>query len=63
MDPTWGQQAVDATHIALVEGEIDSQHQLVKVLGKLSIEILEEHESRAANPVPGPGIAPGSGGQ
>jgi transglutaminase-like putative cysteine protease len=42
MDPTWGQPAVDATHISLAEGELGSQLQLVKVLGRLKIEVLEE---------------------
>ncbi len=41
MDPTWGQKTVDATHIALVEGELPSQVGLVKVMGQLKIEVLE----------------------
>ena len=42
MDPTWGQAAVDATHIALVEGDLSRQVEIVKVVGRLSIEVLEE---------------------
>ena len=41
MDPTWGQEGVDATHLALVEGELAQQVQLVKVMGQLRIAILE----------------------
>jgi hypothetical protein len=41
MDPTWSQKTVDATHIALVEGELPSQVGLVKVMGQLKIEVLE----------------------
>ncbi len=44
MDPTpsWGQAAVDATHISLVQGELQDQIKLLKVIGQLQIEILEE---------------------
>ena len=42
MDPTWGQETVDATHIALVEGEMEQQVQLIKVIGQLKIRVLEE---------------------
>ncbi len=41
MDPTWSQKTVDATHIALVEGELPSQVGLVRVMGQLKIEVLE----------------------
>ena len=42
MDPTWGQEFVDATHIALIEGELASQLQLARIIGKLKIEVLGE---------------------
>lgn len=42
MDPTWGQEAVDATHIAFVEGELATQLQLVKIIGRLEIEIISD---------------------
>jgi len=42
MDPTWGQEAVDATHIALLEGGPAAQIQLMRVLGRLEIELVEE---------------------
>lgn len=41
-DPTWGQRYVDATHIAFVEGELADQLAIVKLLGQLKIEVLEE---------------------
>jgi hypothetical protein len=42
MDPTWGDRAVDATHIALVQGELTEQMKLIRILGKLRIEVLDE---------------------
>jgi hypothetical protein len=42
MEPTWGEETVDATHIAFVEGELNAQMRLLKVMGKLRIEILDE---------------------
>lgn len=44
MDPTWGQKAVDATHLPLVQGELADQVQLLKTMGKLSITVMEEYE-------------------
>ena len=41
MDPTWGQINVDASHIAVVNGEIADQFQLLRLMGQLNIEILE----------------------
>lgn len=41
MDPTWGEQCVDATHIAFTEGELSDQVQIIKLLGQLRIEVLE----------------------
>ncbi|OGV62167.1 MAG: hypothetical protein A2498_14120 [Lentisphaerae bacterium RIFOXYC12_FULL_60_16] len=40
-DPTWGQRRVDATHLALVSGEMASQVELVRLIGRLRIRILE----------------------
>ena len=42
MDPTWGERSVDATHIALVQGELMEQMKLARILGKLRIEVLGE---------------------
>jgi len=44
MDPTWGEETVDATHIALIEGELEQQLRLVKVLGQLRIQVLGEYD-------------------
>ena len=42
LDPTLGQQAVDATHIRLLEGEVPDQMALMGMVGRLSIEVTEE---------------------
>jgi len=42
MDPTLGQAAVDATHIHLLEGELSEQMKLVRLIGVLKAEILDE---------------------
>lgn len=41
IDPTFGQFGVDATHVALLEGELRNQMRLTRVFGRLSIEVLE----------------------
>ncbi len=42
MDPTFGQRTVDASHIALCEGELADQMGLVQAIGWLKAELLEE---------------------
>jgi hypothetical protein len=42
MDPTFGQSAVDATHIALLEGELKEQMKLMQFLGTLRAEVLSQ---------------------
>jgi len=42
MDPTLGQPAVDATHIRLLEGELQDQMKLMGMIGRLSVEVVEE---------------------
>jgi hypothetical protein len=42
LDPTFGQDTVDATHIKLSEGEKDSQLKLMEFVGKVQIELLEK---------------------
>ena len=42
MDPTLGQPSVGATHLALLEGELANQLELMKVMGRLQVEVLEE---------------------
>jgi len=41
LDPTLGQDAVDAAHISLLEGEVGSQIRILALLGQVSAEILE----------------------
>ncbi len=41
MDPTWGQEYVDATHLAFVEGELADQLSIIKLFGQLKIEVIE----------------------
>ncbi len=41
VDPALNQFPADVTHIKFVEGEIDRQLELVRIVGKLSIEVLE----------------------
>jgi transglutaminase-like putative cysteine protease len=42
MDPTFGQTAVDATHVALIEGEFAEQFALAQMVGRLSITVLAQ---------------------
>ena len=42
MDPTFGQTTVDATHIALIEGEFTEQFALAQMVGRLSIAVLAQ---------------------
>jgi hypothetical protein len=39
MDPTLGQLRADATHIKLLEGELDQQAKLMQVIGKIKISV------------------------
>jgi transglutaminase-like putative cysteine protease len=39
-DPVFGQLPADATHIRLVTGGLDRQADLVRVLGRLELEVL-----------------------
>ena len=41
MDPTFGQVPADATHIKLVEGDLDRQVEILGVIGKLKLELIE----------------------
>jgi len=42
LDPTLGQQTVDATHIAVAQGEIADQLKLLGLMGQVSVEIVAE---------------------
>ncbi len=41
MDPTFGQQLADATHIKLLDGSLDKWPQLLPYLGRIRIEVLD----------------------
>jgi transglutaminase-like putative cysteine protease len=41
-DPTFGQFPADATHVKLVEGELDKQMELMGVIGRLKLEIVDD---------------------
>ena len=41
LDPMLGQDRADATHIALIRGDFDKQAELLRVLGRISIKILD----------------------
>jgi hypothetical protein len=41
IDPTFGQNFVDATHIALIEGELPQQMRLLNFVGQTQISVLE----------------------
>jgi hypothetical protein len=41
MDATFGQDVADATHIALLEGDLDQLPRIVGLIGRLDIDILE----------------------
>ncbi|MEI6807203.1 MAG: transglutaminase-like domain-containing protein [bacterium] len=42
MDPTFGQTAVDAAHIALIEGEFAEQFALAQMVGRLNVTVLAQ---------------------
>ena len=41
VDPTFGQQIADAVHIKLLEGGFERQADLMRVVGKISVTVLE----------------------
>jgi transglutaminase-like putative cysteine protease len=41
LDPTFGQFPADATHVKLVEGELDRQLELMGVIGRLSLHVVD----------------------
>ncbi|MCJ7495263.1 MAG: transglutaminase-like domain-containing protein, partial [Deltaproteobacteria bacterium] len=43
VDPLLNQIPADATHIRLVEGDLDKQLDIVKAIGRLKVEVLEVH--------------------
>ena len=41
LDPTFGQDEVDATHITLIRGDFEKLIELLRIIGKLEIRVLE----------------------
>ncbi len=41
LDPTFGQFPADATHIKLVQGDLDRQVEIIGLMGKLTLEVIE----------------------
>ncbi|MBI4846944.1 MAG: transglutaminase domain-containing protein [Candidatus Omnitrophica bacterium] len=41
MDPTFGQDIADAGHIKLIEGDLNRQLDIIKVLGKIKLEVID----------------------
>ncbi len=41
IDPTFGQFPADATHIRFVSGNLDRQSEILRLVGKLKVEVLE----------------------
>jgi hypothetical protein len=39
MDPTLGQSVADATHIKLLEGDLEQQAKLMAIIGKIKLSI------------------------
>jgi len=44
IDPTFGQYPADATHLKLVEGELDQQMELMAVIGRLNLSVVDASE-------------------
>lgn len=42
VDPTWNQPLADVTHIKLGEGDIFQQAQLIPIIGKIQVEVVDE---------------------
>lgn len=56
IDPTLHQVGVDATHIALLEGELENQFELARIFGRVEIDVLES----SADPSPDVTTSPDS---
>lgn len=50
MDPTFGQAPADATHIPLMEGDLEEQVELSNQIGRIKMMILETSETKGAKP-------------
>lgn len=55
LDPTFGQVPADATHIKLVEGDLDRQIEIMAYMGRLGFEVVDvAHPETGADPAPRP---------
>jgi hypothetical protein len=41
IDPTFGQEIADATHIELLSGDLDKQIEIVSLVGRLKVKVLD----------------------
>jgi hypothetical protein len=41
VDPTFSQLPVDATHICFIEGDLEKQLEIIKLIGVLKLEVME----------------------
>ncbi len=46
MDPTRGLPAVNTGYLSLLEGELEEQMKLMSVIGKLKVEIIDDHNQK-----------------
>ena len=44
VDPTFNQPVADVTHIKLAEGDLFKQNQLIPIIGRLQVEVVDEDE-------------------
>jgi len=50
VDPTFGQFPADATHVKLVEGDLDRQIELMGVMGRVGFEVVEDASTADEKP-------------
>jgi hypothetical protein len=46
IDPTFGQERADATHLKLIEGGFERQAELMRVVGKIKIKVLDNPKEK-----------------
>ncbi len=51
VDPTWGQHPADAAHLRFVVGGLARQVEIVRLIGRLEIDVVEEDGGRAAQSI------------
>ena len=50
IEPTFGQIPADATHIKVANGELDKQIEIMGLLGKISLEVVEDTSTTSESP-------------